>query len=43
VSLTRECQSALAAAQARVEVLLKRDGEAQLVPFEAEEDKENEE
>lgn len=42
VTLTRECQSALAAAQARVEVLLKRDGESQLVPFEAEDDDGNE-
>ncbi|MBU3672931.1 MAG: exodeoxyribonuclease VII small subunit [Sinobacteraceae bacterium] len=33
VGLTRECQSALEAAQARVDILLKRDGEATLEPF----------
>ncbi len=33
VGLTRACQSALEAAQARVDILLKRDGEATLEPF----------
>jgi len=33
VGLTRECQGALEAAQARVDILLKRDGEAPLEPF----------
>jgi exodeoxyribonuclease VII small subunit len=33
VGLTRECQGALEAAQARVDILLKRDGEAALEPF----------
>jgi exodeoxyribonuclease VII small subunit len=33
VGLTRECQGALEAAQARVDILLKRDGEATLEPF----------
>ena len=38
VSLTRECQSALEAAQARVEMLTRRaGGEAQLEPFEDDE------
>jgi exodeoxyribonuclease VII small subunit len=35
VALTRECQLALQSAQARVEILQKRDGEAQAVPFDA--------
>jgi exodeoxyribonuclease VII small subunit len=35
VALTRECQTALQSAQARVEVLLKRDGKAETVPFDA--------
>jgi exodeoxyribonuclease VII small subunit len=35
VALTRECQLALQSAQARVEILLKRDGEPQAVPFDA--------
>jgi len=35
VALTRECQLALQSAQARVEILLKRDGESRTVPFEA--------
>jgi exodeoxyribonuclease VII small subunit len=34
VTLTRHCQSALQAAQQRVEILLKRGGEAQPEPFE---------
>jgi exodeoxyribonuclease VII small subunit len=34
VALTRECQTALKAAQQRVEILLKRNGESQLEPFE---------
>jgi len=34
ISLTRDCQSALEAAQARVDVLLKReDGSSELAPF----------
>lgn len=33
VALTRECQSALKSAQARVDILTKRQGEAQLEPF----------
>ena len=35
IGLTRECQSALDSAQAKVEILLKRNGE-KLEPFEAE-------
>ncbi len=35
VELTRHCQSALKSAQQRVEMLLRRDGEAEPVPFEA--------
>lgn len=38
VALTRECQGALAAAQRRIEVLRKRDGEETLEPFDAEDD-----
>jgi exodeoxyribonuclease VII small subunit len=38
VALTRECQLALQSAQARVEILLKRDGETQAVPFDADPD-----
>lgn len=38
VSLTRECQVALQAAQARVDILLKRDGKEVVEPFEAEGD-----
>ena len=34
VALTRHCQSSLQAAQQKVEILLKRSGEAQPVPFE---------
>lgn len=33
VTLTRQCQSALNAAQQKVEILLKRSGEAGLEPF----------
>jgi len=33
IGLTRDCQGALEAAQARVDILLKRDGEAALEPF----------
>ena len=33
VQLTRECQSALQAAQQKVEILLKRSGQPQSVPF----------
>ena len=38
VALTRECQVALEAAQARVDILLKRDGEVVAEPFEGEDD-----
>jgi len=38
IGLTRDCQSALDAAQARVEILLKRDGESRLEIFDAEDD-----
>jgi exodeoxyribonuclease VII small subunit len=34
VALTRHCQSSLQSAQQRVEILLKRGGEAQAEPFE---------
>ena len=34
VALTRHCQSSLQSAQQRVEILLKRGGEAQPEPFE---------
>jgi exodeoxyribonuclease VII small subunit len=34
IALTRHCQAALQAAQARVEILVKRGGEASLEPFE---------
>ena len=40
VALTRECQIALEAAQARVDILLKRDGEVVAEPFEGEDDDE---
>ncbi len=36
VALTRECQVALEAAQARVDILLKRDGEVLARPFDDE-------
>ena len=35
VALTRECQVALQTAQARVEILMKRDEKAEPVPFDA--------
>lgn len=35
VALTRHCQSALKAAQQRVEILTQRDGQAQIEPFAA--------
>ena len=41
VGLTRECQTALEAAQARVDILMKRNGEATLQPFDAESDEED--
>jgi len=41
VGLTRECQTALEAAQARVDILVKRNGEATLQPFDAESDEED--
>ena len=34
VALTRQCQTALQSAQQRVEILLKRDGEPVVAPFE---------
>jgi exodeoxyribonuclease VII small subunit len=34
VALTRHCQSSLQAAQQKVEILLKRNGQAQVEPFE---------
>ena len=34
VALTRHCQSSLQAAQQKVEILLRKGGEAQAVPFE---------
>ena len=34
VSLTRHCQSSLQAAQQKVEILLKRNGQPQIEPFE---------
>jgi exodeoxyribonuclease VII small subunit len=33
VQLTRECQTALKAAQQKVEILLKKNGDAELAPF----------
>jgi exodeoxyribonuclease VII small subunit len=36
VQLTRECQSALKAAQQKVEILLKKNGDAELAPFDTE-------
>jgi len=38
VSLTRHCQAALKAAQQKVEILLRRSGEAGVEPFAAPED-----
>ena len=40
IVLTRDCQGALDAAQARVDILLKRDGAASLERFDADEDDE---
>lgn len=37
VALTRQCQTALRAAQQKVEVLLARDGDEALAPFEDDE------
>ncbi|HWZ61383.1 MAG TPA: exodeoxyribonuclease VII small subunit [Steroidobacteraceae bacterium] len=34
VVLTRQCQTSLQAAQQKVEILLKRSGQAQVAPFE---------
>lgn len=34
VALTRHCQTSLQAAQQKVEILLKRNGQAQVEPFE---------
>jgi exodeoxyribonuclease VII small subunit len=34
VALTRHCQTSLQAAQQKVEILLKRNGQAQVAPFE---------
>jgi exodeoxyribonuclease VII small subunit len=41
VALTRECQVALQAAQARVDILLKKDGQEVVEPFEADEEAED--
>lgn len=38
VALTRECQTALKAAQQRVDILLQKNGEATLAPFETAEE-----
>lgn len=38
VELTRHCQTALKAAQQRVEILLKRNGQPQIEPFTTDED-----
>ncbi|MEZ5473764.1 MAG: exodeoxyribonuclease VII small subunit [Steroidobacteraceae bacterium] len=35
IALTRECQSAIKSAQQRVEILVNRNGEQQLAPFES--------
>ena len=40
IALTRDCQGALDAAQAQVDILLKRDGQQQLERFDADEDDE---
>ena len=42
VALTRECQVALQAAQARVDILLKRDGQEVVEPLETEGDEDDE-
>lgn len=36
VALTRHCQASLTAAQQKVEILLKRGGQSEVSPFEAE-------
>lgn len=38
IALTRHCQASLQAAQARVEILMKRGGESTVEPFHAAED-----
>ena len=38
VALTRHCQASLQAAQQRVEILLKKTGQAEVKPFEAPDD-----
>jgi len=38
VELTRQCQTALKAAQQRVEILLKRSGQTEVEPFDAPDD-----
>jgi exodeoxyribonuclease VII small subunit len=38
IRLTRDCQSALGQAEQKVQMLLERDGEAQSVPFEADDE-----
>lgn len=38
IELTRYCQSALKSAQQKVEILLQRNGQAELAPFEVPED-----
>lgn len=38
IRLTRDCQSALGQAEQKVQVLLERDGEAQSVPFEVDDE-----
>ena len=37
IGLTRECQAALAQAEQKVQILLERDGELQLTPFDTDE------
>jgi exodeoxyribonuclease VII small subunit len=41
VVLTRQCQTSLQAAQQKVEILLKRNGQAQVAPFEESPDEAN--
>jgi exodeoxyribonuclease VII small subunit len=41
VALTRQCQTALRTAQQKVEVLLARNGEESIVPFDVEDDEED--
>lgn len=43
IALTRHCQASLQAAQQKVEILLKRGGEPQVVPFEEAADESSEE